>query len=139
MKRRLLLVLVFLAGVLLVSCTNERLPIYDDTTQPIVVVADDEFVIAINYEPTTEYFWSEQYDSAALELLESTCVLCTEGELERVTPFLTYSASYQPSADAVNFSRFKALKAGETEVTMVFKRPLEETHIEQKIFKVIVK
>ncbi len=136
MKRRLLLALVCLSGVLFVSCVPvARPPIYDDTVKPIEVSVNEEFIIAIDYEPTTEYFWREQYDDGTLELLESTCVVCTEGELARVTP---YNISYPAEAGAVNFSRFKALRKGDTEVTMVFKRPPEETFIEQKIFRVIV-
>jgi predicted secreted protein len=136
MKRRLLLALACLSGVLLVSCVPVAgPPIYDDTAKPVEVGVNDDFVIAIEYEPTTEYFWQEQFDNSALELLESTCVLCTEGELTRLTP---YNVNYPTEAGAVNFSRFKALRRGETEVTMVFKRPLKDTFIEQKIFRVIV-
>ena len=135
MKRRLLLLLVCLTGVLFVSCAQGvGPPVYDDTAKPIEVGVNEEFVIAIDYEPTTDYFWREQYDGNALELLESVCILCTEGELEQVW----LDISFTTQADAVNFSRFRALRRGETEVTMVFKRPLEETFIEQRIFRVIV-
>jgi predicted secreted protein len=135
MKRRLLLALVCLSGVLFVSCTAALgPPIYDDPTKPIEVGVDEEFIIAIDYEPTTEYFWKEQYDTSAFELLESTCLLCTAGELE-TTPY----PAFRPSGGAANFSRFKALRRGESEITMVFKRPLEDAFIEQKVFTVIVK
>jgi len=63
-----------------------------------------------------------------------TFLLCTVGELE-TTPYI----AFRPSGGAANSSRFKALRRGETEITMVFKRPLEDNFIEQKVFKVIVK
>ena len=84
----------------------------------------------------SEYFWQPQYDSDVLELVENTCLLCTVGELQGAGPYAGYD--YPGAADAVNFSRFKALKDGDTEVTMVFKRPNEDTSIEQQIFKVTV-
>ena len=134
MKRRLLLALLCLTGILFVSCTTTLgPPIYDNPTRPIEVGVNEEFIVAIDYEPTTEYFWQEHYDESALELLESTCVLCTAGELE-VTPY----TSFRVSGGAANFSRFEALRRGETEVTMVFKRPLEDIFAEQRVFKVIV-
>ena len=135
MKRRLLLGLMCLSVVFFVSCTTALgPPIYDDPTKPIEVGVNEEFVVAIDYEPTTEYFWTEQYDNSALELVESTCLLCTVGELE-TTPY----TAFRPSGGAANFSRFKALRKGETEITMVFKRPLEDNFIEQKVFTVVVK
>ncbi len=80
MKRRLLLALVCLSGVLFVSCANALGPlIHDDRTVPIEVGVNEEFIVAIDYEPTTEYFWTEQYDNNALELVESTFLLCTVG------------------------------------------------------------
>ena len=134
MKRRLLLALACLSGVLFVSCAPVAGPTtFHDPTIPVEVSVNEEFIIGINYEPSTEYFWREQFDSTALELLESTCLVCTEGELE-----LQPISSFEITGDAVNFSRFKALKRGETEIVMVFKRPLEDTFIEQKTFRVIV-
>jgi predicted secreted protein len=137
MKSRLFLALLCLVGVLSISCATSAGPrIYNDPTKPIEASVNEEFVIAVDYQPTTEYFWQPQYDTTALELVENTCVLCTEGELQRLVP---YDVAYPATDNAVNFSRFKALKAGETEVTMVFKRPLEQTYIEQQIFRVTVK
>ena len=137
MKRRLPIWLVCLVGVLVVSCTgNVGPPVYDQPTKPIEVGVGEEFIIAVDYEPTTDYFWKEQYDAGAVDLMESTCVLCTEGEIKQVT--LYNDIGYRTEANAVNFSRFQALRKGETEITMVFKRPLEDTFIEQKVFSVIV-
>ena len=137
MKSRLFPALVCLAGVFLASCVAPVGPrIYNDPTKLIEVSINEEFVIAVDYAPTTEYFWQPQYDSDVLELVENTCLLCTVGELQGAGPYAGYD--YPGAADAVNFSRFKALKDGDTEVTMVFKRPNEDTSIEQQIFKVIV-
>ncbi len=53
--------------------------------------------------------------------------------------------TYKPAGEAeheivgaggVDYFRFKALKAGETEIYMVYKRSWEEEGIEQKVFTV---
>jgi predicted secreted protein len=138
MKSRLLFpALVCVAVVFLASCVASIGPrIYNDPNKLIEVSVNEEFAIAVDYTATTEYFWEPQYDSDALELVENTCLLCTVGELQSAGPYVDYN--YSGATDAVNFSRFKALKDGNTEVTMVFKRPNEDTFIEQKTFKVMV-
>jgi len=56
--------------------------------------------------------------------VEKTYKLAEEAEYEIV------------GAGGVDYFRFKALKAGETQITMVYKRSWEETWIEQKVFTV---
>ena len=56
--------------------------------------------------------------------MEKTYKLAKEAEHEIV------------GAGGVDYFRFKALKAGEAEITMVYKRPWEEESIDQKVFTV---
>jgi len=60
MKRRLLLAVGCLSGVLFVSYATALGPlIHDDPTVPIELGVNEEFIVAIDYETTTEYFWTE--------------------------------------------------------------------------------
>ena len=42
-------------------------------------------------------------------------------------------------AGGIEYFRFKALKTGQTEITLVYQRPWEEEILEQKVFTVYVK
>ena len=87
---------------------------------------NQEFVIAISADPTTGYDWEVSLDETILELVEKTYKPAEEAEHEIV------------GAGGVDYSRFKALKAGETEIIMIYKQSREETtpQDELKIFTV---
>ena len=72
------------------------------------------FVIAIGSNPTTGYSWQESYDENMLELVEKTYEPGKEIKQGMV------------GAGGVEYFRFKAVKRGETEITLVYKRPWEE-------------
>ncbi len=125
MKRSLILVTVVVATFLVAGCVGE-VKTYTDSGQTIDIGVNQEFVIAIGANPTTGYDWEVSLDETILELVEKTYKLAEEAEHEIV------------GADGVDYFRFKALKAGETEITMVYKRSWEEptAQDETKVFTV---
>ena len=126
MKRLLvLLTLLMLATCLVAGCGTE-VETYTDSGQTISIGVNQEFVIALGSNPTTGHSWQESHDTAVLELIENTYKPGEEVEGGVV------------GAGGVEYFRFKALKAGEAEITMVYKRPWEEEVIDQKVFAVNV-
>ena len=112
MKRVLiLLVVVVLTLGLAAGCTT--VPTYDDAGQPIDTGVGQEFIIAIGSNPTTGYSWQASYDETMLELVESTY------EADETEEGVVGSGG-------VEYFRFLALEAGETEITLVYKRPWED-------------
>ncbi len=127
MKRLLILVAV-VAISLTAGCIGE-VKTYTDSGQTIDIGVNQEFVIALGSNPTTGYGWQESYDESMLELVEKTYKLGKEAEQGVV------------GAGGVEYFRFKPLKAGETEITLVYKRPWEEPTPQDvtKVFTVNIK
>jgi len=111
-KRLLILVIVVAIGML-TGCVGE-IRTYTDSGQAIDIGVNQEFVIALGSNPTTGYGWQESYDESMLELVEKTYKLGKEAEQGVV------------GAGGVEYFRFKTLKTGKTEITLVYKRPWEE-------------
>jgi len=107
------------------GCVGE-IKTYIDSGQAIGIGVNQEFVIAIGANPTTGYDWEVSLDETMLELVEMTYKLAEEAEHKVV------------GAGGVDYFRFKALKAGETEINMVYKRSWEEatSQDETKVFTV---
>ena len=126
MKKFLILVTVAVIAISLVAGCVGEVKTYIDSGQTIDIGVNQEFVIAIGANPTTGYDWEVSLDETMLELVEKTYKLAEEAEHEIV------------GAGGVDYFRFKALKAGETEITMVYKRSWEETtpQDETKVFTV---
>ena len=124
MKRLLILVAVAVIVTSLVAGCVGEVKTYTDSGQTIDIGANQEFVIALGANPTTGYDWEVSLDETILELVEKTYKLGEEAE-EGVV-----------GAGGVEYFRFKALKAGETEITLVYKRTWEEEGIDQKVFTV---
>ena len=122
MKRFLLLVV--LATALLAGCVEVET--YTDAGQTVETGVNQQFVIALGSNPTTDYSWQASYDEAMLELVggESTYKEAKSGLV---------------GAGGVEYFRFKALKSGRTEITLVYKRSWEEEGIDQKVFTVNIK
>ena len=102
-----------LAACLLAGCAGE-VQTYADSGQEIDIPVNQEFAIALGANPTTGYDWEASYDENVLKLVES---------------------KYEPGegaqqglmgAGGVEYFRFKPLKTGKTEITLVYKRPWEE-------------
>ena len=127
MKKSLILVTVaMLATCLLAGCVGE-VKTYTDSGQAISIGVNQEFVIALGSNPTTGYMWQESRDETMVEFIESEYEMGKEAGQGMV------------GAGGVEYFRFKALNKGETEITMVYKRPWEEESIDQKVFKVNIK
>jgi len=88
-----------------------------------------EFIILIALEsnPTTGYGWETIYDETVLELVEETYEL---GE---------YAKQGVVGAGGTELFRFKALKSGKVEITMVYNRWWEQEVLDQKVFTVDIK
>jgi inhibitor of cysteine peptidase len=109
--KRLLLLVPLLAIFLLAGCFNVET--YSDEGQAIDTEVNQQFVIALGSNPTTGYSWEASYDDTMLELVGG------ESEYEEPGEGLV-------GAGGVEYFRFKALKTGRTEVTLVYKRGWEE-------------
>ena len=126
MKKLVILITVAVIATSLVAGCVGEVKTYTDSGQTIDIGVNQEFFIALGANPTTGYDWEVSLDETILELVEKTYKLAEEAEHEIV------------GAGGVDYFRFKALKKGETEITMVYKRPWEEptAHDETKVFTV---
>jgi len=128
-KRLLILVAVAVVAISLVAGCVGEVKTYTDSGQTIDIGVNQEFVIALGSNPTTGYGWQESYDESMLELVEKTYKLGEEAKQGVV------------GAGGVEYFRFKPLKAGKTEITLVYKRPWEEPTPQDvtKVFTVNIK
>jgi inhibitor of cysteine peptidase len=111
--RRLWLLLAVVATCLVAGCVGE-VETYTDPGQTIEIDVNQEFVIALGSNPTTGYSWQESHDNTILELVEKIYRPGEEAKKGVV------------GAGGVEYFRFKAVKTGQTEITLVYKRPGEE-------------
>ncbi len=117
------LILVAVVTISLVAGCIGQVETYTDSGHTIDIGVNQEFVIALGSNPTTGYGWQESYDENILELVEKT-----------------YKLTGEPvGGGGVEYFRFKPLKTGKTEITLVYKRPWEEKTVDQKVFTVTIK
>jgi len=127
MKKFLILATVaVIATGLVAGCAGEA-KTYTDSGQAISIGVNQQFIIALGSNPTTGYGWQESYDETLLKLMEKTYESGEEAKKGAV------------GAGGVEYFRFKALKAGETKITMSYKRPWEEKVADEKVFPVSIK
>jgi inhibitor of cysteine peptidase len=106
MKRVWLLVAVVVLTLgLLAGCVGVKT--YKDVGEDIDISVGQEFIIALGSNPTTGYSWQASYDETMLELVENTYEAEETGE-------------DVVGGGGTEFFRFKALKAGEVEITMTY-------------------
>ena len=121
-----LLILMLIAAALTVAGCIGVVETYDDPGQTIDTGIKQEFVIALGSNPTTGYSWQESHDQTMLELLEKSY---KEEAKEGVV-----------GAGGIEYFRFKALKAGQTEITLTYEQPWEGGGVgETKVFTVYAK
>jgi len=125
MKKFVILIAVAVIAISLVAGCVGEIKTYIDSGQTIDIGVNQEFIIAIGANPTTGYDWEVSLDETMLELVEMTYKLAEEAEEYEVV-----------GGSGIDYFRFRALKAGETEITMVYKRSWEEEDIDQKLFTV---
>jgi inhibitor of cysteine peptidase len=111
-------VLAALVGGLLVACAP-AVEVYSDPLVPIEAKVGQEFIIALDSNPTTGYMWYEDYDDSFLKLVEQ--------KYERSLP-----GEGMVGAGGTESFEFQALKEGETEVTMVYKQGWEGGSVGQE-------
>ena len=129
MKRLWILVMMVVAATCLVAGCGGGVKAYSDPGETVGIGANKEFIILIALEsnPTTGYSWEASYDETMLELVEETYEL---GE---------YAQQGVVGAGGTELFRFRALKTGEVEITMVYKRSWEVEALDQKVFTVDIK
>jgi len=121
-----LLILMLIAIALTVAGCIGVAETHTDPGQTVNIGVNQEFIIALGSNPTTGYSWQESHDQTMLELLEKSY---KEEAKEGVV-----------GAGGVEYFRFKALKAGQTEITMTYEQPWEGGGAgETKVFTVYVK
>jgi inhibitor of cysteine peptidase len=124
--KRFLILLAVIATCLVAGCVGQ-VETYTDPGQTIDIGVNQEFVIALGSNPTTGYSWQESYDQSVLELVEKTYKPGKEAK-EGVV-----------GAGGVEYFRFKALKTERTQITLVYKRPLETEILDQKVFTINIR
>ena len=130
MKRRkwhstLVLGLAFLLVNLVAGCTAQQPEEYSDAGQEIEIGVGDRFIVALESNPTTGYQWEAGFDESFLELV------LDEFELGEAEEGMVGAGGEQKLT-------FEGLKAGETELTLTYKRSWEEDFAEQKVFVVSI-
>jgi inhibitor of cysteine peptidase len=120
-----LLILMLIATALTIAGCIGVAETYTDPGQTVNIGLNQEFVIALGSNHSTGYSWQESHDHTMLELVNWKY---EEEAKEGVV-----------GAGGVEYFRFKALKAGQTEITMSYQRPWEEEILEQKVFSVYIK
>ena len=123
---RRFLVLISILAVCLVAGCGGGVKTYVDPEKPISIRIEKEFIIALDSNPTTGYDWEESYDESVLKLVDDRY------EQDEKAEGLV-------GAGGTQYFQFKALKAGQTEITFVYKRSWETDFLEQKVFTVNIK
>lgn len=125
MKRVLLLLVVAVLTLgLMAGCTTVET--YDDAGKTIDIGVDQEFIIALGSNPTTGYSWQASYDETMLELVGGEPTYEADETDEDIV-----------GAGGVESFQFRALKAGETEITLTYKQDWEGGEVgDTKVFTV---
>ena len=126
MKKRLILLAIVAILLVTAGCAG-GIKTYTDSAQTINISTNQTFIIALESNPTTGYSWQASYYESILELVGKSYETNEKANQSVV------------GAGGVEYFQFKALKAGKTEITLVYKRPWEEESLYQKVFTVIIK
>jgi inhibitor of cysteine peptidase len=126
------LILVAVAAIFLATgCAGRDKP-YTNPAQTINIGVNQEFVITLASNPTTGYGWQASYDETMVELTESKYKIPEMEKHERVKQGIV-------GGGGIEYFRFQALKAGKTEITLVYKRLWEEESLYQAVYTVTIK
>jgi len=125
MKKLIIPVAVtILAITLLAGCGGVKT--YTDPDQTIATGPGDEFVIALDSNPTTGYDWQGDFDPDLIALVD-----------ENYKP--DEKAAGLVGAGGTRYFRFTARKTGKTEITLVYKRSWETEVLETRVFTIEIK
>ena len=123
----LVLTSAFLVG-LFFSCSagDGAAPVYSDPGQAISANAGSEIVLSLSENSgSTGYSWRAQVDSVYLS---------------QVSDDFKAPSDPIPGKAGTRFIKFKALKAGQTKITMLLERPWEKDKpAETKVFNLTIK
>ena len=92
----------------------------------INTTVNQEFTIALDSNPTTGYSWEASYDGNILSLVKK------EYKQKETMPGMV-------GVGGTQYYQFQALKTGETEITVTYKRSWKTGYYEQKVFTVDIK
>jgi inhibitor of cysteine peptidase len=117
--------------VLIAGCSNGKsteVNTYTDPVQTINVSVNQEFILALESNPTTGYGWQETHEASMLELVSD------QYQARETAPDVV-------GAGGTHYFTYKALKKGETQVTLVYRRPWEQPNPADKtsVFTVKIK
>jgi len=130
MKKNLVVIMaVGLFACLAAGCGGGDTETYTDPAQEINAKVNQDFIIALGSNPTTGYSWQADYDVGMLELVGGESTYETGAQ----------AGQGLVGAGGTEYFTFKALKAGSTDVTLVYVRPWEEESIEQRVFSINIK
>jgi inhibitor of cysteine peptidase len=115
-----------LATCLVAGCIGE-VETYRDEGQAIDTEVNQQFVIALGSNRTTGYSWQESYDGTMLELVGGQSTYKEEAKQGLL------------GGGGVEYFRFKAVKIGRTQITLVYQRAWEEEIIDQKVFTIHIR
>ena len=121
MKR--FMILTLMVAVLLIAGCGGGVKTYVDAEKTIITSIEQEFVIALDSNPTTGYDWEESYDDNMLSLIEK------EYSPDEKAPGLV-------GAGGTQYFTFKALKKGKTEILVDLAGPSLKYVKERKAFSV---
>jgi predicted secreted protein len=120
---QLLIIISLLLICFLLSCSGE-VETYTDPQEMINTGVDREFIVAVVSEPAKGFEWSAAYDEGMLELVQSTYETREEGKKDEAEVSLE------------QHFRFKALRKGETEITLEQRPGGLEYVIKRRVFQV---
>ena len=130
MKKALLISISFwLLAMFVIGCGGSQVTAFTDSGAAIKVSANNEFTIALQANPTTGYDWQPEFDANLLSLIKK------DYKQE------DHSGKQLVGSGGTDFFTFKALKAGETKITLTYFRPWETPKAEDKrqVFTDVIK
>ncbi len=131
MKRALVILsaLVLLLTGLLTGCVGGTVSTYTDSTQPINLNQNQEFIIALQANPTTGYDWQPVFDAGLVS------------QVKKDYQQDDHSGQQLVGSGGTTFFTFKALKAGQGKITFTYYRPWESPKAEdkQQAFNFVIK
>jgi inhibitor of cysteine peptidase len=111
-----------------VGCSKGE-KIYTESSEAIITSVNAEFTITLESNPTTGYSWKFDYDKNMLNLGNEEYKTDSKADKQMV------------GAGGTQFTKFKALKRGQTSVKFTYRRAWEQPSPEDKtqIFNITIK
>jgi inhibitor of cysteine peptidase len=126
MKKGMALAALFLLTAFAAAgCDGDNVKTYSDAGETVEVKAGNEFVIALESNPTTGYSWMATFEESEFELISDNY------EADETEGMVVGSGGTQ-------YLRFKALKAGEFKINLGYQRSWEGEPVNSLVFDVKV-